>query len=82
MTLQEAKDSITRYVNEGVPTGGFLEAVLANDLMEAVGRADSTSLVNLFDICVFIYNEIPVAAHGSRERVAAWLERKQAEIAR
>lgn len=77
MDLQDAKDSIMRYVEHGIPTGGFLMACLENNLMEAMGRADLTSRENLFDICGFIYNEIPTGAHGSPAKVSAWLKAKQ-----
>ena len=43
--------------------------MLANDLMEAVGRADESSLANLAAICRYVYNDIPSNAHGSYERV-------------
>jgi hypothetical protein len=69
MDLQDAIDSIRRYVDHGIPTGGFLRAVLANDLMQAVGRADESSLANLAEIARYIYNDIPANAHGSYEKV-------------
>ena len=80
MDLQSAKDSIKRYVEHGVPTGGFLQSVLANDLMEAMGRADMTSRLNLFEICSYVYNEVPIACHGSYEKVEAWLKMKRAAL--
>jgi hypothetical protein len=81
MELQDAVDSIRRFVDHGIPTGGFLRAVLANDLMEAVGRADESSLVNLADICRYVYNDIPANAHGSYERIDLYLAQKHKERA-
>jgi hypothetical protein len=72
MELQDAIESIERYIAVGIPTGGFLRAVLANDLMEAIGRADESSLANLAAICRYIYNDIPSNAHGSYDRVDAY----------
>lgn len=79
MELREAEESILRYVEHGIPTGGFLRAVLANDLMEAIGRGDDSSLLNLAPICRFIYNDIPSNAHGSYSIVDGYIARKLAE---
>lgn len=69
----DVKASLDRYANEHCPTGGFLQAVLENNLMEAMGRADDFNRVALFDICSYIYNHLPVACHGSPEKVKRWL---------
>ena len=59
--------------------GGFLMHVLRNDLMGAVGKADSTSQVLLPKICQFIYNYTPHNSHGSRDVVSNWLEEDEPE---
>ena len=74
MVRKDCLDSLDRYVTHGIPTGGFLEAVLCNDLMESFGRADSDNRFALFDICRYVYNELPGGCHGSPERVRAWLK--------
>ena len=68
------KEALDRYVQHRIPAGGFLEAVLANDLMEAFGRADMNNREILFDICAYIYNEIPRNCHGSWDVVRSWLK--------
>lgn len=68
--------ALDRYVNFGIATGGFLRAVLENDLGEAVGRADDESLMALRPIYGVVFNCIPDPAHGSKEAVAAWLKRE------
>ena len=73
MIPQRTKDSIDRYVHNRVPTGDFLEAVLSNDLMQSFALADYENRENLFDICQYIYNDIPSVCHGSPEKVEAWL---------
>ena len=72
----DVKESIDHYVQDGVPTGDFLRAVLANDLMESFGRADVNNRDALFDICSYIYNFTPMACRGSYQKVDAWIERK------
>ena len=71
--------SITRYVEHGIPPGSFLTAVLANDFMKAVGRADSRNIHRLATWAAYIYNEIPGSCHGSYEIVKEWIENKKQE---
>jgi hypothetical protein len=66
-------DTLVRYINDGVPTGSFLQAVLSNDLMDAMGRADIESRMDLFEISQFVYNKMPSASWGSRKRVDEWI---------
>jgi len=68
------KKALDLYVSDRIPTGGFLCAVLTNDLFEAVGRADIQNRYALFQICNYIYNEIPSTCWGSPERVREWLK--------
>lgn len=79
MSLDDAIDNIRRYVDDGLPTGGFLEAVLSNDLFGAIGRADESSLHNLQAICRYVYNHVPSACWGSPAKVDAWLAAKMKE---
>lgn len=72
---QDVIESLDRYVNHGIKPGGFLEAVLANDLMESFGRADMGNRLSLFDILSYVYNELPANCHGSYEMVNSWMER-------
>ena len=67
--------SLRRYADHGIPTGNFLRAVLANDLMEAMGRADAENRAAIWHICGYVYNEIPSPCHGSYEIVDAWIEK-------
>ena len=71
---QHTLGGIRRYVEDRIPPGGFLTAVLCNDLTEAVGRADSENTYALPAIVAYIYNETPADCHGSREIVAKWLD--------
>ena len=70
------KESLERYVEHRISPGGFLTAVLENNLMEAMGRADSINRYNLYNICTYIYNELPGHIHGSPEKVKKHLENK------
>ena len=70
---QSTLDSLARYVEQHIPTGDFLRAVLENDLMEACGRADEENAIALFQICAYVYNQLPASCHGSPEKVKKWL---------
>ena len=64
---------IQGYINDHIDPGGFLSAVLSNDLRESFGRADSQNREDLFEIVCWLWNHAPVDCWGSAERVAAWL---------
>lgn len=74
------RDGIQRYLENGVPPGHFLTALLSNDLMEAFGRADETNRAAMWDWVVFLYNETPSDSHGSSENFQRWIERGGAQI--
>jgi hypothetical protein len=77
----DIRESLDRYAEHGVPVGGFLTAVLCNYLMEAVGRADKYNRETLYEICMYVYNEMPSACHGSLASVVAWTRRNnQTEV--
>lgn len=73
MMRDQTKEGLIRYMNDRVPTSDFLRAVLSNDLMEAIGRADDDNMMNLKSICQFVYMDMPSNCHGSPAKVDAWL---------
>ena len=77
---QSTIDSIMRHVEHGVDPGGFVTAVLENDLSQAFARADDDNRRDMFEIVTFVYNKIPSPSWGSPEKVKAW--RKRIEDAR
>lgn len=75
----ELKDSIDRYAEHGIPTGGFLQACIENDLREAVGRADFHNMHVLPAIVGYLVNEVPMACWGRKGIFREWIERKRGE---
>ena len=73
---QSTIEQIDNYVKEGIPPGGFVRAVLENDLMGSCSRADEENAAALHDICSCIYNKVPTACYGSPEKVREWLNSK------
>ena len=72
------KKSLDRYVEHGIPPGGFLNAVLENNLTESFARADQFAIENLRHIVAYIYWEIPGDCHGSPKIVSEWIRAKRA----
>jgi len=70
-------ESLDNYAKKGWVPGGFLEAVLRNDLSGAMMRADHVSRNNIFHIVKYCYNELPSECWGSKEHFAAWLEEEK-----
>ena len=74
------KDTLTglkRYVEDRIHPGGFLIAVLENNLTESFGQADKKNRKVLFEIVCYCYNELPSICWGSPEKVKNWLLRKE-----
>lgn len=67
-------EAILAYVNKGRIPGDFLQAVIGNDLKEAVGRADLENMKNLPAYVYYFYNETPTPCWGSREKMNKWAE--------
>lgn len=53
------QESIDRFWLENKKPGSFLEAVLTNDLVNAVFRADDENLKQLKEIVAYCYNNLP-----------------------
>ena len=71
---QSLRAGMRRYIEHGVIPGGFLTAVLADSLSDAMSRADKANRERLYDIVSFVYNEAPGDCWGSRAKVKAWVE--------
>ena len=69
------QDAMRMYIEDGIEPGGFLSAVLENNLMRAFGRADSINAAHIKDYCAFLYNDVPGNCHGSPDIVTAWINR-------
>lgn len=67
-------ESIVLYVRHGIHPGGFLTAVLSNDLMESVGRADVHNISSLPAYGRLLWNNLPPTSWGSPDDVKAWVK--------
>jgi hypothetical protein len=69
---EHMREGITQWIENGIPPGDFLCAILRNDLKDAVGRADDTNLRNIPAFVSFFYNCAPAQCWGSIEQFEAW----------
>lgn len=72
---EEAQQAILDYVNKGEDPGGFLNSVLCNDLVNAVGRADDQEFAMIRDLVNFVYKNMPYETWGNHKAVAAYQRR-------
>lgn len=72
--VEETWESLQRYIDQGIPTGGFLRACLENDFSNACDRADLVNRYHLVSLAAYIVHEMPDQCWGSRAAVDAWIE--------
>ncbi len=70
----EMIDGLEMYLKERIPPGDFLRAILENDFVQAIGRADAGNLQNIQAYSAWLYNEAPMECWGSKEKVDQWLK--------
>jgi len=68
------KESLREYVQRGVPLGGFLSAVVSDEFLEAFKRADDGNTAIMHQYACYVYNEMPMGSHGSREIYKSWID--------
>lgn len=66
-------ESLDAYAQHGRPLGDFLQAVVANLLVDAACRADSDNLRTLAAIAGYVYNVMPAQCWGSRKVYECWI---------
>jgi hypothetical protein len=78
---EHMREAAERWIENGIYPGSFLTAVIHNDLVEAVGRADFINRNRLHDIVSFFYNEAPSPCWGSPALAKAWHEKFFSKVA-
>ena len=79
----EMKHALDEYGNQHSPAiGGFLYALLSNDLESAASRADPYNKITLVPLVFYVMNCLPAECHGSEAKVDAWLEKAKRNIER
>lgn len=70
---QHDRESIKLYIEHGLLPGSFLQAVISNDLSEAIGQADHINIAHLPTIVAWFYHCAPAMCWASRQKMQAWL---------
>jgi hypothetical protein len=66
------RGGLVLYLAHGILPGGFLQAVLCNDLQQAIARGDPVSLAGLPALTEWLTHYAPAVAWGSVACVRAW----------
>lgn len=62
------------YIMKGQEPGGFLYALLTNDLRRTFERADEMNRHAIYNYLQFLFSYAPARCWGSRVAVAEWIE--------
>lgn len=65
-------EPLIEYVMIGRPPGDFLTALLTNDLLRAIKKADELNIQRLKDYCIWLESVAPTACFGSPALFDAW----------
>lgn len=71
------REGMMRYVEDRKEPGGFLTAVISNNLIDAVCRADKANLPVIKECAQWFYNIAPSPCAGSPEKMRMWLGGKK-----
>ena len=74
---EHIQGGMQRYMENSLLPGGFLRAVLENDLRRACEKADNINRHKLFDIVSWLYNNAPANSWGSVRNVQDWSDNGQ-----
>uniref|UniRef100_A0A6M3JJ40 Uncharacterized protein n=1 Tax=viral metagenome TaxID=1070528 RepID=A0A6M3JJ40_9ZZZZ len=70
---EHIREGVKRYIENGVPPGRFLMAVISNKLLEAFYQADEINEERMSDIVFWFYYEAPGNCRGSEDIMWTWI---------
>jgi hypothetical protein len=62
------------YLIHGIYPGGFVEALICNNFIGAIKKADSTNKNHLHDIADWMLYNMPTNCYGNREIMKNWID--------
>lgn len=65
-------EGLLGWIEQGTPPGGFLEAVIQNDLVRAISKADEGSYRQLRDLIYFLTNHAPYGSFYAKDAIHNW----------
>lgn len=69
---EHLRGGLARHLVHGIRTGGFLEAVLENDLARAFSYSDDASIAGIKPLIVFLENYAPRGSWGPHGSPSNW----------
>lgn len=63
---------LARWIMWGIYPGGFMQAVIRNDLKDAAGRADENNQRRFGNWVIVMVNYVPSEAQGSEQAMFSW----------
>ena len=70
----DCQEAIFNYLVYGWEPGGFLTAVMANDLYRAATVSDIANVNNLAYVAKFVVYALPQACYGNYDQIKNWLQ--------
>ena len=75
--VEYMKGAVQRYIEQGISPGGFLTAVICNNLSEGLIRADENNGAKLKEWVQWFYSEAPSPCWGSKEKMEVWMNQRR-----
>lgn len=72
---EHMQEGMVDYITRGLRPGGFLSAVLSNDLMGALEKADYLNSTRIRQYGYYLFNYAPMGCYGSVENFNNWIKR-------
>ena len=66
---------LARYVMYGIKPGSFLKALMENDFLKIVTKADNENKSCLLNWALVVYSYLPMGCCGSPAKVKNWIEK-------
>lgn len=70
---ENMRKQLVNYVMRGIPLGGFLKAVVCNDLNRSYSTADPENKKKLGEWSGFVFWDLPKECRGSKDIYDSWV---------
>ena len=74
---EQSQEFLYNYFVYGLEPGGFMTAVLSNDLYGASARADFVNTKLMAQYAQWLVNRAPYGSYGDQDTVRGWLRKNE-----
>lgn len=71
----DIKMELINYRDYGISPCPFIHAILSNNLIDAICRADAQNSIDLKEILMFVNDQLPWGCWGGPERINNWIKK-------